>query len=223
MEMPWHDDLPAILTSFDSAEPFTDGCGWQRPLTSRGSRAPPASTPNRPCAATWPGAPNRAWTCSPPGGRTWSSISGGCRRSAGSSPPRCPAGSPSRPGSAGPASWTALWSTHPQSTSAAPQSLPNRRPWGSLTCSSRPCSPLHASHRTGMTSRSWPCSACSACGSSKPPARTSPTWVRSTVTGCCGCAARAPRSFHVGKRVGLAIKLMQRLFEKISEGCPSFR
>ena len=32
-----------------------------------------------------------------------------------------------------------------------------------------------ASHRTHATSRWWRCSACSACGSSKPPARTSPT------------------------------------------------
>ena len=30
---------------------------------------------------------------------------------------------------------------------------PNRRPWGSLTCSSRRCSPPPASRRTGMTSR----------------------------------------------------------------------
>ena len=36
--------------------------------------------------------------------------------------------------------------------------------------------------------------ACSACGSSKPLARTSPTSARSTATGCCACAARAPRS-----------------------------
>jgi hypothetical protein len=33
-----------------------------------------------------------------------------------------------------------------------------------------------------------------ACGSSKPPARTSPTSARSTATGSCGYAARAPRS-----------------------------
>jgi hypothetical protein len=45
-----------------------------------------------------------------------------------------------------------------------------------------------------MTLRCWPCWACSACGSSKPPGRTSPTWVKNTVTGCCACAARAPRS-----------------------------
>jgi hypothetical protein len=43
------------------------------------------------------------------------------------------------------------------------------------------------------TSRWWPCSACPACGSSKPPARTSPTSARNTATGCCGSAARAPR------------------------------
>lgn len=37
------------------------------------------------------------------------------------------------------------------------------------------------------------CWACSGCGSSKPPVLTSPTWVRSTGTGCCGWSARAPR------------------------------
>ena len=36
--------------------------------------------------------------------------------------------------------------------------------------------------------------ACWACGSSRPPPRTSPTSVRSMATGSCGCAARAPRS-----------------------------
>jgi hypothetical protein len=45
-----------------------------------------------------------------------------------------------------------------------------------------------------VTSRWWPCSACSACGSSRLPARISPTWARSTATGCCACAAKAPRS-----------------------------
>jgi hypothetical protein len=44
------------------------------------------------------------------------------------------------------------------------------------------------------TSRWSRCSGCSACGSSKPPAPTSPTWARNTVTGCCACAAKAPRS-----------------------------
>jgi hypothetical protein len=38
-----------------------------------------------------------------------------------------------------------------------------------------------------------PARGCSACGPSRPPARTSPTWARSTATGCCACAARAPR------------------------------
>ena len=38
------------------------------------------------------------------------------------------------------------------------------------------------------------CSACSACGSSKLPVRTSPTSARSTATGSCAYAARAPRS-----------------------------
>jgi hypothetical protein len=47
---------------------------------------------------------------------------------------------------------------------------------------------------TGTTPPSWPCSACWACGSSKPPARISPTSAKSTATGCCECAARAARS-----------------------------
>ena len=48
----------------------------------------PVSTPNRTCAATSPGAQSSAWTRWPPSGRTWSCTSGGCRKSAGSSPPR---------------------------------------------------------------------------------------------------------------------------------------
>ena len=61
-------------------------------------------------------------------------------------------------------------------------------PWASRTCSSRPCSPRPGNHRTHATSRWWPCSACSACGSSRPPARTSPTSARSTATGSCASA-----------------------------------
>ena len=116
------------------------------------------------------------------------------RRSAGSSPPPSPAGSPSRPGSTGPAPSTASWSIRAPSTCAVLRCPPNRRPWDSLTCSSRRCSPPPASRRTRATSRWWPCSACSTCGSSKPPAPTSPTSARSTATGSCACAARAPRS-----------------------------
>jgi hypothetical protein len=65
---------------------------------------------------------------------------------------------------------------------------------GSRTCSSRHCSPRRASHRTGLTSRWWPCSGCWACGSSRPPPRISPTSAKNTVTGCCAYEARAPRS-----------------------------
>jgi len=50
------------------------------------------------CAATCPGAPSEAWTRWPPAARTWSCTSGGCRRSAISSPPRCHGGSRWRPG-----------------------------------------------------------------------------------------------------------------------------
>ena len=34
-----------------------------------------------------------------------------------------------------------------------PSVPPNRRPWGSPTCSSRPCSPWRGNHPTGATSR----------------------------------------------------------------------
>jgi hypothetical protein len=57
------------------------------------SRAPPATAPNPTSAATSPGARNAAWTRWPPSGRTWICTSGGCRRSAGSSPPPSPGGS----------------------------------------------------------------------------------------------------------------------------------
>jgi hypothetical protein len=88
------------------------------------SRAPPVSTPNRTCAATWPGAPSAAWIRWPPSGRTWSCTSGGCRRSAGSGPPPYPGGSRSRPGSTGPACWTASCRIRPPSTCAALRYLP---------------------------------------------------------------------------------------------------
>ena len=48
---------------------------------------------------------------------------------------------------------------------AAPRYPRNRRPWGSPTCSSRPCSPPPGSHPTTRTTLHWwPCSACSGCG-----------------------------------------------------------
>jgi hypothetical protein len=75
----------------------------------------------------------------------------------------------SPPGSTRPALSTACWNTHPPSTSGGPLYRQNRRPWGSPTCSSRPCSPRLANHRIRPTSHWWTCSACSACGSSKPP------------------------------------------------------
>ena len=125
------------------------------------------------CYLSW--CAEHAWTRSPHDGRTWSCTSGGCRRSAGSSRPPSPAGSRSPPVSTAPASWTPSWSTHQPSTSAALRCPPSRRPSGSRTCSSKPCSLQPASHPTGMTSRWWRCSACSACVSSRPPPQTSPT------------------------------------------------
>ena len=105
-------------------------------------------------------------------------------------------------GSTGPASSTASWSTHPPSTSAAPPSPP--------TCSSRRCSPPPGNRRTRPTSRWWSCSACSACGSSRPPPRTSPISARNTATGCCGYAAPQlhPRRLH-GLR-NLTLRLLRR-------------
>ena len=52
---------------------------------------------------------------------------------------------------------------------------PNHRLSESPTCSSRLCSLPPGNHQTAMTSRSWSCSDYWSCGSSKPPARTSPT------------------------------------------------
>src|SRR5215813_5995622 len=100
------------------------------------------------CAATCPGAPSEAWTRWPPAARTWSCTSGGCRRSATSSPPRCRGGSQSWPVSTGSVLSTACSNTHPPSTSAGhqcPRSHPRSR---SPTCNSKPSSPPAASHRT---------------------------------------------------------------------------
>ena len=115
--------------------------------------------------------------------------SGGCKRSAGSSPPRYPGGSRLRPGSTGPAPSTESWSTRPPSTCAAPWCPLSHPRSASPTCSSKRCSPPPGNHRTRATSRWWPCSGYSACGSSRPPARTSPTSAKNTATGCCGSAA----------------------------------
>jgi len=113
-------------------------CGWQRLPTWPASRDPPASTPNLACAGTWPGAPGRAWTRWRRSDQTWSCTSGGCRRSAGSSLPPCPGVSRSRPGSPGPASSTASWSTRPPGTCTARRCPPNHRPRGSPACSPGP-------------------------------------------------------------------------------------
>ncbi len=126
-------------------EPFTDRLRLAVAAYLAASRPPPASTPSPTSAATSPGASNGAWTHSQQDGRIWSCTSGGCRRSAGSSPLPSPGAFRSRPGSTGPASWTESWSTHPPSTSAVPQCPPSHPPWGSPTCSSRPCLPPPAS------------------------------------------------------------------------------
>lgn len=74
-----------------------------------------------------------------------------------------------------------------------PPFLRSRQRSGSRTCSSRPCSPQPASHQITTTSRWWRCSGCSACVSSKLLERTSATWTKSTATGCCAYAVKAPR------------------------------
>jgi hypothetical protein len=174
----------------------SSGAGYRSAAAGSGcptwpvSRAPRANTLHPTCAAIWSGAPNAAWTHWLPAARIWSCICDGCRRSAGSSPRPCHGGSQSPPGSTAPVSSTAFWSIHLPSMSAVLKWPPNHRPWASPTCSSRRCSPPRASHPIRATSRWWPCSASLACGSSRPPARTSPTWARSAATGCCACAGR---------------------------------
>jgi len=66
---------------------------------------------------------------------------------------------------------------------AVPRCPPSHPPWDSPTCNSRRCSPRLENRRTRMTSPWWPCLACWACGSSRPPARTSPTSAKSTAPG----------------------------------------
>ena len=88
-------------------------------------------------------------------------------------------------------------STHLPSASAVPRSPPNHPRPGSPTGSSGRCSPPPGNRRTRATSRWWPCSACWACGSSRPLERTSQIPAKSTATGCCACAARAPKAVLV--------------------------
>ena len=87
---------------------------------------------------------------------------------------------------------------------------------GSPTCSSRPCSPPPGSQRTRATSRWWPCSACCACGSSRPPARTSPTSARKhghRVLQVCGKGTKivlVPLPPAVGRAIDRAICFWDR-------------
>jgi integrase/recombinase XerD len=71
----------------DHLVPFTDQLRLAVAAYLARSRAPPATTPSPTCAASWSGALNATWTHWLPAARTWSCTSGGCRRSAGSSPP----------------------------------------------------------------------------------------------------------------------------------------
>src|SRR5215472_9278752 len=83
----------------DPLAPFPDQLRLAVAAYLARSRAPPGSTPDLTCAVTCPGAPSAAWTRWPPGGRTWSCTSDGCRRSATSSPPPCRGGARSWQGS----------------------------------------------------------------------------------------------------------------------------
>lgn len=79
-------------------------------------------------------------------------------------------------------------------TCADPTSPLSHPPWASPTCSLRHYSPRPDSPAIAATSPSSPCSASSACASSKPPAATSNTWARNMGTAYCGLPARATRS-----------------------------
>ena len=70
-----------------------------------------------------------------------------------------------------------------EAINAGSPSRRSHRPGGSPTCSSRRCSPPPGNRRTRVTSRWWPCSACSACESSKPPGPLPPTSAKNTATG----------------------------------------
>ena len=83
----------------DSLAPFTDRARLTVAAYLARFTGVSRNRTNPTCAATCPGAPSGAWTRWPRSGRTGSCTSGGCRRSAGSSPPPSPAGS--RSGAAG--------------------------------------------------------------------------------------------------------------------------
>jgi hypothetical protein len=111
----------------DHPAPFTDQLRLAVAAYLARFTVPPASTPNLTCAATCHGAPSAAWTHLPPAVRIWSHTSGGCRRSATSSPLPCRGAGRWRPGSARPASSTACWSAHLLTTCGGlrcPQSHP---------------------------------------------------------------------------------------------------
>jgi hypothetical protein len=93
-------------------------------------------------------------------------CAGGSRVSVAGGAAGSPAGrvSPSRPGSTGPASSTACWSTHPLTTSGARRCPPNHLPSGSPTCNSKPCSPPPGNPPIPATSLWWPCSGSWGCG-----------------------------------------------------------
>jgi hypothetical protein len=95
----------------DHLVPFTDQLRLAVAAYLARFKGSSATTRSPTCAASWPGAPER--DLDPLAARRphLELYPGGCRRSAGSSPPRSRGGSRSLPGSTGPVSSMACWTT----------------------------------------------------------------------------------------------------------------
>ncbi len=118
-------------------------------------------------------------------------MCGGCRRSAGTSPPPWPAAPPWSPASTAPASSTESSNTHRRNTFADQESVTSHPHSDFHIYSSKRCSPPPETRSTPATSR-W--SPCSDYASSKPAKPISPTSVRNTATGYYAWPAKAARS-----------------------------
>jgi hypothetical protein len=174
----------------DHLAPFTDQLRLAVAAYLARSRGPPASTPHPTCAATWPGAPSTAWT--PLAARRpqlelyirWMQEIRRFKPSTVSRRFSVTAG---------------FYRTcvidglreHSPAEHVRRPSVPAESPTLGFTPAVRgPAHRCPAVCPIPATSRSWPCSGCSACGSSRSPARTSPTSVRSTVTGSYSISAQ---------------------------------